>query len=118
MIRTQTNTIETIRNDYVKHETTKFEQLKALDKKVRRPAKVFAYLFGSLGAIVFGTGMCLAMKVIFAQLPFVMPVGIAVGLVGIAMVSTNYPIYKKALDSRKRKYANEVLALSDELLQN
>lgn len=109
--------IETIKGRYVEHETTKFDELKALDKKVRRPAKVFSYIFGSIGSLVLGTGMCMAMKVILADLAFVMPLGIGIGAVGIAMVSANYFIYKKILSSRKRKYANKVLALSDEILQ-
>ena len=117
MIKTEMNVIQKIRNNYLEHETSKFDKLRALDKKVRRPAKVFSYIFGSIGALVLGIGMCLAMKIIFADLAYAMPVGIAVGVVGIAMVSVNYAIYKKMLAARKRKYANEVLTLSNELLQ-
>ena len=117
MSNNEIKTIEKIKNSYVESETTKLDELKALDKKVRRPAQVFSYIFGSIGSLVLGSGMCMAMKVIFASWQFVMPVGIAVGLVGIAMVSANYFIYKKMLSSRKKKYAEKVLALSDEILQ-
>ena len=57
--------------------------------------------------------MCVAMEVILAGLMYV---GIIVGLVGILFVSINYPIYKKLLNSRKRKYANEIVDLSKALL--
>lgn len=56
--------------------------------------------------------MCLAMQVIGNM----MPLGIVIGVVGIAMVSANYFIYRAMLNARKRKYADEILALSDELL--
>ena len=93
---------------------TKLEKLRKLDAAVRRPAEIFAYVFGILGALVLGVGMCLAMEVIAS----LMPLGIAVGVVGIAMVSANYFIYRAILKSRRQKYAQEILTLSDELLQN
>ena len=93
---------------------TKLEKLRKLDAAVRRPAEIFAYVFGILGALVLGVGICLAMEVIAS----LMPLGIAVGVVGIAMVSANYFIYRAILKSRRQKYAQEILTLSDELLQN
>lgn len=47
-----------------------------------------------------------------------MPLGIVIGVVGIAMVAANYPIYSAIMRSRRKKYAQRILALSDELLQN
>ena len=47
-----------------------------------------------------------------------MPLGIVIGVVGIAMVSANYFIYRAMLNARKRKYADKILALSDELLEH
>lgn len=117
MQNNEIKTIEEIKKRYTERETSKLDRLKALDQKVRRPAKIFAYVFGSIGSLILGTGMCLAMKTIFANRSWAMPVGIAIGVVGIAMVSVNYALYKKILSSRKKKYANEVLTLSDELLQ-
>ena len=34
------------------------------------------------------------------------------------MVAVNYPIYKRILSQRKKKYAPEIVALSDELLNH
>lgn len=93
-------------------EKNKLEQLKELDGAVRRPAEIFAYTFGVLGALVLGVGLCLAMEVIGS----LMPLGIVVGVVGIAMVSANYFFYRKILNARKKKYAGKIIALSDELL--
>lgn len=112
MTMTENKTVERIRGDYLPAERTKLDELKALDRKVKRPAEIFAYTFGVVGSLVLGTGMCLAMKVIGNM----MPLGIGVGLVGIALVTVNYFLYKKILKSRKQKYANEILKLTDDLL--
>ena len=117
-MKNEINAIEKIRAGYVEKEVTKYDQLKDLDKKVKRPAKVFAYVFGSISALVLGTGMSLAMKVIGTTLTYAMPLGIGVGLVGILLTSINYPMYKKILKSRKDKYSEQILELSDSLLNN
>lgn len=95
-------------------EEGKLEQLKKLDRAARRPAEIFAYMFGIVGALVLGVGMCLAMEVIGSM----MPLGIVIGVVGIAMVTANYFLYRAILRSRKKKYAKEIVSLSDELLKN
>lgn len=105
---------QAVRAEYApkSEETNRLEQLKALDGAVRRPAAIFAYTFGILGALVLGVGMCLAMEVIGS----LMPLGVVAGVVGIAMVSANYFLYRRILNARKRKYAGKIIALSDELL--
>lgn len=104
--------VEQIRTRYVEHEGTKLDELKRLDRKAKRPAEIFAYTFGIAGALVLGTGMCLAMKVIGD----LMPLGIVVGCVGIVMVSVNYALYKKLLKRGKNKYGKQILELSDRLM--
>ena len=105
-------TVEKIRGEYTPAEKTKLDELRALDRKVKRPASTFAYIFGTVGALVLGTGMCLAMEVIGNM----MIAGIAIGLVGIAMVSLTYPIYNKLLAARRAKYSAKIITLSDEIL--
>ena len=104
--------IDRIRKQYTVKEVSKLDELRSLDKKVKRPAAVTAYLFGIIGALVLGTGMCLAMKVIGD----LMIPGIFIGLVGITMVSLTHPIFKRILRSRKKKYAAEIMNLSDSIL--
>ena len=115
-IMTTQTTIEKIRADYTEKEMTKLDELKALDRKVKLPANIFAYVFGSLSSLVLGTGMCFAMKVIGASLSFATPLGVGIGLLGILLVSINYPIYKAILKSRKNKYAKQIVELSNSLL--
>ena len=59
--------------------------------------------------------MCLAMQVIGAGVPL-MVLGIVVGIIGIALISVNYPVFLAIMKSRKKKYAERVIALSQELL--
>ena len=105
--------VENIRLGYEEKKETKLVELRALDRQTKRPAQVFAYIFGTLGSLVLGSGMCLAMPEVIEGY---MPLGIAVGIVGILMVSVNYPIYKAILGSRKRKASSKIMKLSGEIL--
>ena len=107
-----------IRAQYMEKGTTELDALRALDAKVKRPANVFGYAFGSVSAIVMGTGMSLVMTDIGAILGMTstMIPGIAVGVVGLGMALLTYPIYKRILASRKAKYASEILALSESVM--
>ena len=115
MTNVETKSIEKIRAQYVEKDYTELDALKALDARVKRPANVFAYTYGSIGALVLGTGMCLAMGVI-ESIGTLMPLGIIIGLAGIGIVSSTYAIYKAILRSRKRKYSGQIFALSDSIL--
>ena len=111
--------VQNIRSQYTEKQHTQLDELKRLDAKVKKPANVFAYTYGSLGAIVMGSGMSLVMTEIGALLGMTatMVPGITIGVVGMGMALTTYPIYKKLLRSRKRKFAPQIMALSDKLLQ-
>lgn len=112
--------VQKIRTQYTEKENTQLDELKALDAKVKRPANVFAYVFGSLSAIIMGAGMSLVMTDIGSVIGMenVMVPGIVVGVVGMIMAIINYPIYKNMLASRREKYAEEVIALSDKIIDN
>ncbi len=110
--------VESIRTQYVKKERTGYDELIELDNKVKHPANVFAYIFGSIGAIIMGSGMSLIMTDIAQKLniPQSMIIGIVVGIVGMVMTIVNYPIYKSILNLRKKRYSEKILFLSDKLL--
>ena len=107
-----------IRTQYMEKEFTELDALRELDAKVKRPANVFAYSFGSVSAIVMGAGMSLVMTDIGVMLGIasVMASGIVIGVVGLGMALVNYPIYKSILNSRKKKYGAEILKLSDKIM--
>ncbi len=110
--------VQKIRTQYTEKQHTELDALKALDAKVKRPANVFAYVFGSIGALIMGAGMSLVMTDIGAILGIAntMPVGIVIGIVGMAMAIANYPLYQGILANRRKKYAAKILELSDKLL--
>ncbi len=110
--------VEKIRTKYVEKQEGSLDELRKLDKKVKRPAEVFAYIFGSIGAIVMGAGMSLVMTDIAATLGLgdMMIPGIVIGVIGMVLAIINYPIYKGILSSRKKKYAERVLELSNKIL--
>ena len=105
---------ESIAKDYAPKESSKIVALKKLDNKAKLPATIFTYSFGILSALVFGTGMCLAMQVIGSGLVG-MVLGIVVGIVGLAGCGVNYPIYKKMLEKGKAKYAYEIVELARQI---
>ena len=105
---------ESIAKDYVPKESSKVVALKKLDKKAKLPATVFTYSFGIISALVFGTGMCLAMQVIGNGLAG-MVLGIIVGIAGLIGCGINYPIYKKMLEKGKAKYAYEIVELARQI---
>ena len=105
---------ESIAKDYAPKESSKIVALKKLDHKAKLPATIFTYSFGSISALVFRTGMCLAMQVIGSGLAG-MVLGIIVGIVGLAGCGVNYPIYKKMLEKGKAKYAYEIVELARQI---
>lgn len=106
---------EAIANEYAPKDTSKVVALRKLDRKAKRRANIFGYTFGTVMALVLGTGMCLCMNVIGSGSPFMMILGIVVGVIGIIGVSVNYPIYKKLLDNGKKQYAFEIMQLAREI---
>ena len=112
--------VQKIRTQYIEKEHTQLDALKELDAKVKRPANVFAYVYGSLSAIVMGAGMSLVMTDICTVIGLAdgMVPGIVVGLLGMALALTTYPIYKAILASRKKKFAPAILELSEKLMNN
>ena len=111
--------VQKIRTQYTEKEHTGLDELKELDTKVKRPANVFAYIFGSIGAIIMGSGMSLVMTDIAKTVGIQNPrfYGIVIGIIGMFMAIMNYPIYKSILGSRRKKYADEIIALSDKIMQ-
>ena len=110
--------VQKIRTQYTEKQHTELDELKALDAKVKKPANTFGYTYGCVSAIVMGTGMSLVMTDIggVIGLASAMVPGIAIGVVGMGMALTTYPIYKRILNSRKKKYAPEIMALSEKIM--
>ena len=114
-----------IRDRYEDRKPSEMDTLRELDARVKRPAAVFAYIFGSISAVVMGAGMSLVMTDIGSVMGLTEVIGltdalipgIAVGVAGMLLAAINYPIYKGILKSRKKKYSAEILRLSDSILK-
>ncbi len=110
-----------IHTRYMEKQTSEIDKLRELDARVKRPANLFAYVFGSISAIIMGTGMSLVMTDIAEKIGLgvdpMLP-GIVIGVAGMIMALVNYPIYKGILGSRKKKYGAEILTLSDQIINS
>ena len=111
--------VQKIRTQYTENQHTELDELKALDAKVKRPANVFAYIVGSLSALIMGAGMSLVMTDIGTTIGMseTMLPGIVIGIVGMALAIVNYPLHQRILRSRKQKYAPQILALSEKMMK-
>ena len=109
---------EQLANEYAPKDTSKVVALRKLDAKAKLPATVFTYTLGVIASLILGVGMCLSMKVIGSGTTAMFVLGIILGVIGIAGVSVNYPIYKKLLAKGKQKYAFEIMDLAKEISES
>ncbi len=105
---------ESIAKEYAPKDNSKIVALRKLDTKAKMPATIFTYTFGIISALVAGLGMCLSMQVIGGTLPFTV-LGLLLGVIGFTCTGINYPIYKKMLETGKKKYAFEIVELAREI---
>ncbi|MBQ2718780.1 MAG: dihydropteridine reductase, partial [Clostridia bacterium] len=107
-----------IRTQYMEKEPSELDELRALDAEVKRPANVLAYTLGGVSSLVMGAGMSLVMTdvgVAIGMASALVP-GIIIGTLGLLAAIANYPIYKKHLERRRKQYAEEIMALSEKIL--
>lgn len=106
---------EQLANEYAPKDTSKVVALRKLDARAKLPATIFTYAFGIIAALVTGVGMCFSMNVIGSGTTTMFVLGVIVGIVGLAGMGINYPIYKKMLAKGKQKYAYEIIELAKEI---
>jgi len=104
--------IEGIRRQYVAEdrEVSKADRLRSLHSAVVGKATAVSLALGVVGMLVFGGGMALALEFDMLLL------GIVLAIIGSIPIALAYPIYKRLYASGKRKYGDEIIRLSDELL--
>lgn len=103
---------EQIANEYAPKDTSKVVALRKLDARAKRPANIFTYTLGVVSALVFGTGMCLAMGQIGSGTAGSFVLGIIIGVSGMVGMGINYPVYKRILENGRKKYAFEIMELA------
>lgn len=102
---------QNIANEYAPKTDSDVIALKKLDKKVKRPALIFGYGFGTLSTLVMGMGMSICLKALEIDMIW----GLVAGLVGMSGMIATYPIYRAILQNRKEEYANDIIALADKI---
>lgn len=107
----QQQEIESIRKKYLPKEENKMEQIRKLDREAERPGMIASLATGVIGALILGIGMCCTM--VWGESLFVL--GIFVGVIGSALITAAYPLYKKVTRVQRGKVAEQILALTNEL---
>ena len=106
---------EHLANEYAPKDESKVIALRKLDARAKLPATVFTYSVGIISALIAGVGMCLSMNVIGSGSSVSFVLGVIIGLIGLAGMGINYPVYKKMLAKGKQKYAFEIMELAKEI---
>lgn len=106
--------IEFIQNQYKEKDSrqTKLERLRMLDNKVKNIPVCVSLVLGICGVLIFGLGLTMILEW------KLMLWGIIVSIVGCVPMSLAYYVYKKLFKSLKSKHSNEILSISNELLNN
>ncbi|MBQ9081540.1 MAG: dihydropteridine reductase [Clostridia bacterium] len=104
--------INSIRKQYgTQEKENKIEILRKLDARVKTPALIISLVLGIGGILLFGLGLAMIME--WELFLF----GIIVSVVGAIPVGLAYPVHNYLLKRSKKKYGEEILRLSEELLQ-
>lgn len=106
---------EQLANEYAPKDTSKVIALRKLDARAKLPATVFTYTFGIIAALITGVGMCLSMQVIGGGSQAMFVLGVFIGIVGLAAMGLNYPLYKRLMANGKQKYAYDIIRLAREI---
>ncbi|MDE6797666.1 MAG: hypothetical protein K2J36_06615, partial [Ruminococcus sp.] len=83
-----------------------------LDMSVESKATTISVLVGIVGTLTMGFGMCLCLE--WAEYIS----GVITGVVGIAILSVAYPVFKYVIKKQRKKIAPEILRLTDEISNN
>ena len=114
--------IDSIRRQYSPREQTetKIERLRRLDALVKNTAIIWSLVLGVLGILILGFGMSLAMselsEILGAYKDKALLIGAIIGIIGLIPTCLAYPIYLITLKKGKKRYGDEILKLSEELL--
>ena len=104
--------IESIKRQYEpkKESENKLARLRKLNNYVNGLATSVSIALGVIGLLIFGLGLAMVLEyqIIIG--------GVIVSAFGIPPIAIAYPIYNVILNKNKAKYGEEILKLSNELL--
>ena len=105
--------IENIKRQYLVNDPSisKIDRLRLLDKKVKQTPIIVSITLGVIGLLFFG--LCMSF---FLEITEFWYLGIPSSIIGIILISIAYPVYARILKKLKAKYGEEIINLSNELL--
>lgn len=115
--------IKKIREKYTPDDRVenKMERLRRLDSGVTKKAQIVSMTLGIIGTLILGFGMSLVMTdladIFGSYENLAMIIGIIIGIVGIVLDCSAYPIYNLIVKRERKKIAPEVIKLTDELMK-
>jgi len=106
--------IESIRNQYLPKDNYNLtlEKLRKLDNKVKQTPLIYGLTFGVIGLLLFGLAMSF-----FLEITNLWYLGIPSAIIGVIIMALAYPVYNKVYTKLKNKYKDEIIKLSNELLE-
>ena len=104
--------IDSIRRQYLPQEQTesKIDKLRRLDGLVKNIPTIWSLCLGIIGILIFGFGLTMILEWSIWEW------GIVLMVVGSVPMAIAYPVYKVLLKKYKNLYSEEILRLSEELL--
>ena len=104
--------IDSIRRQYLPQDQAenKLERLRRLDALVKNTAIIWSLVLGVVGCLIFGLGLAMVLEW------NILLWGIVLMVVGALPMGIAYPLYKALLYKYKSRYGDEILRLSEELL--
>lgn len=104
--------IEDIRRRYAKPEEKedKLKRLRSLDNRAKNIPFIVSLSLGIVGALLFGVGLTMVLEW------NILVWGIIVMLIGCVPIGFAHPVHVILLNRGKKKYGDEILKLSEELL--
>ena len=104
--------VESLRKQYLPEgeKTDKVTRLRKLDERVKTPPQVLALSLGIVGTLVFGLGLTMILE--WSMIVW----GTALSVVGLIPLLLAYSAYKWLLNKLKDKHREEILKLSEEIL--
>ena len=106
--------IKHIQKQYLQKDerSLKLEHLRKLDNKVKNIPTCVSLIVGIVGLLIFGIGLTCILE--WSQII----IGIIVSAISIAPISIAYPLYTKLDRKLRNKYSNEIVSISNELLND
>ena len=93
-----------------KSEDSSIERLRRLHSKVTGSATAASLALGVSGLLIFGGGLALVLEL------GMMVIGIILSAIAVIPIALAYPVYNKVINDGKKRYGDEIIRLSDEIL--